>query len=182
MHRNNLLGCIRTGVSLLLAVALMIPGKVWAESAPAAAEQPIPTATQPEAAWRDQIAKDKAERNAMYIGGGAGAAAGVVLLVAGVSEANQAHDVQGCTQSGTFTITCDSEQHRQQAEDKLDSGRQKARIGLGLGLVGAATLFWSHLKSEDVKNLEQQGKQKSFHLALEPRDDRSLVLSAQYYF
>jgi hypothetical protein len=149
------------------------------EDASEAAPREIPS---DQGQWRQKLDEMKTQRNILLGLGSVGAAAGAVMAISGYSEASDAGSTPGCTQTDTFTITCTSEKSRQEAQDKLDSGRGKMVTGLLVGGVGAVALIAGFLKGDKVNAWEAEGKKKGFTVGLTTTDGRDIVLAAAYRF
>ncbi|MBK8575430.1 MAG: hypothetical protein IPN90_07070 [Elusimicrobia bacterium] len=74
------------------------------------------------------------------VSGGILGIGGAITMVAGNLKAQSAEDVEGCTREGLFTVTCRDQQSTDQAQDRIDSGKQIAVVGLVAALVGGRRL------------------------------------------
>ncbi len=131
--------------------------------------------------WRQQLEAAMAQRVGLLIAGVGGAVAGTVVLVNGYSEYNDAESTPGCYKSGN-EILCDNEEHKNTAQDKLDSGSAKMGIGLAVVAVGAGLGIWGISRGNEVERLENLGKKKGYKLDVKTqgRDGMAVVLSRSF--
>lgn len=156
-------------------------GVLMAEAPPTPALIAAPDPVEQEK-WRQKLKSLQGERDTYYTLGVLGAVGGVALTAAGYAQMGDAENIQGCQRTDFFTITCDTEQATNQANDKLDKGRGTLLVGtlvLTLGIVG---IFAGSSKADSVRSHERKGKRNGFTVSLAPGEKGQVQLTAAYAF
>lgn len=125
----------------------------------------------PELKWRQDLNDAKNARTGFLVTGGILAAGGLGAMIAGDIKASTAGTVDGCQRDGLFNVTCNDQNSLDEANARLDSGRQLMIVGLVAGLVGAGFLWGGSNKSSEIDDLERKGRKNGYKLSLDQTQD-----------
>jgi hypothetical protein len=177
----------KTGLLALSAVLLSRPCRAQdmplmaPAVTPPAASNPAPDPAEQEK-WRKRIGELRGQRDVSYGLGAVGTVGGVVLVAAGYSKLNDAESVPGCERTDMFTITCTSQQATDQANEKLDKGRQSLLLGVLALTAGVVGICLGADRDTQAKRMEKRGKEKGFTLGLSIQEDKSVLLALNRRF
>lgn len=128
--------------------------------------------------WQRRYTSARNTRTTLFVLGGMGVAAGYAVYFSGIAENQDVEDIPGCSVSGS-TVSCNSAQSTQAAQEKLDSSLQKIGLGALIGLVvGGGLLTWGAVSTGRISRLRKEGRNKGFiSFGPDPRDPKRLQLA-----
>ncbi|MBK8575463.1 MAG: hypothetical protein IPN90_07250 [Elusimicrobia bacterium] len=125
--------------------------------------QPLPT----ELKWRQDLENAKKTKKGLMVSGSIIGVVGVGTMVAGNLKTMSAQNVDGCEADGLFNVVCDDQKSLDEAQDKIDSGKQIMIVGLVVALVGGGLLWGGSQKSSEIDDLERQGRKNGYKLSMD---------------
>jgi hypothetical protein len=158
--------------SALVVSLILGPSGIYAEESATASEAAKSSQTLPaEVQWRKDLKDAKDARTGLMVTGGVFAIGGLGAMIAGNVKASTAGSVDGCQRDGLFNVTCQDQESLDEANDRIDSGRQMMVVGLIVGLVGGAFLWGGSNKSSEIDDLERKGKKNGYTLSFDQTND-----------
>lgn len=153
----------RRPVALLLALALVV------STVPSHAEEAAPSSSaSAEEAWRTELREAREGQTRMRNAGIITGLAGAGLILAGNFRAGSAQNVDGCERDGAFKVLCETEDSKNEAQDRIDEGRGILIAGLATGALALGFLVTASRRRGNVEELERTGRQQGYKLSLAP--------------